>query len=271
MSGYSATAIRSARSFLFVPGNRAELFAKAASSGADVVVIDLEDAVAPSDKTSAREYARTWLCAGNDAMIRINAADTPWYEADLALIAEDCTPVMVPKAESSDAIRSFPDGTAVVALIETVVGIERSATVCSAPGMQRVAFGNMDLAAQLGVDPADREAMLMARSTLVFTSAAAGLAAPIDGVTAALTDQQAIFDDVRYARRLGMNGKLCVHPDQVSAVHQASAPSDEEVAWAQKVLAACDTGGGVSAAGGQMVDLPVVQRAKGIIDAVDRC
>jgi citrate lyase beta subunit len=110
------------------------------------------------------------------------------YEADLALIAEGCTPVMVPKAESSDAISSFPDGTAVVALIETVVGIERSATVCSAPG-----------------------------------------------------------------------------------VHQASAPSDEEVAWAQKVLATGDAGGGVSAAGGQMVDLPVVQRAKGIIDAVDRC
>lgn len=271
MSAYTAADIRSARSFLFVPGNRPERFDKAVSSGADIVVIDLEDAVAPADKPAAREHARTWLRAGNAAMVRVNGIDTTWHEDDLALITETSAAAMLPKAENRSCIARFGPAAVVVALIETAAGVAAAAEVCSAPGVQRVAFGSVDLGAQLAISPTDREAMLHARSSLVFASAAAGLAAPIDGVTTVLTDPQVTADDVTYARRLGLTAKLCIHPSQVATVHGALAPSDAEIAWARKVIAASDPDGAATAVDGQMVDRPVLLRAQGILDAVVRC
>ncbi|WP_431236239.1 HpcH/HpaI aldolase/citrate lyase family protein (plasmid) [Mycolicibacterium psychrotolerans] len=261
-----AQRIRSARSFLFVPGIRPERFAKAAASGADVVVIDLEDAVAPSDKDAARENARNWLREGNLAMVRINGADTVWHAADLELVREADAATMIPKAENPDDICRI-DADSVVPLVETAKGIMAAAALARATGVHRLAFGSIDLATQLGIDPTDREALLSARSTLVIASAAAGVAPPIDGVTTNLTDPVIVVDDVNYACRLGMTGKLCVHPAQITPVHNALAPSSSDIAWAKRILAASDGSGAACTVDGQMVDLPVLDRARRIMDA----
>ncbi|UXA11458.1 CoA ester lyase [Mycobacterium sp. SMC-8] len=270
MTQYTSDEIRSATSFLFVPGDRPERFEKAAASGSDVVVIDLEDAVAPADKEQARENARVWLHAGSPAMIRINGADTPWHEGDLTLSADGMTAVMLPKAGPVGELWRFDPSTLVVALVETAAGIAGLSELCVAPGVHRLAFGSIDFGAQLGIDPTDREALLTARSLLVIASAANGLAPPIDGVTTALTDREMIINDVVYARRLGLTGKLCIHPAQVAAAHEAAAPTQSEAEWATKVLASASANGSASAVDGQMVDLPVLQRARDILAALSR-
>ncbi|MDQ3787448.1 MAG: aldolase/citrate lyase family protein, partial [Actinomycetota bacterium] len=127
----------------------------------------------------------------------------------------------------------------------------------------RPVFGGIDFAADIGVDPLSRTALLHARSTLVLAAAVAGCAPPVDGVTMALSDVDAVRDDTRHAAELGFTGKLCVHPRQVPVVHEAFRPSDAEVAWARSVLAAGD---GVAAVDGQMVDRPVLLRARRILD-----
>ena len=163
----------SARSFLFVPGNRPDRFDKAAAAGADMVVVDLEDAVAPTEKDDAREHLRVWLRAGNTAMVRINGRDTPWYDADLELVAESGAATMVAKAEDPAELRRIADlrgGLTVLPLVETAAGILGAAAICAAPGVVRCAFGSIDLATELGIDPGDREALLFARSTLVMAS-----------------------------------------------------------------------------------------------------
>lgn len=270
MTGYSAQQVRAARSFLFVPGDRPDRFAKAAAAGADVVVVDLEDAVSPAAKTAAREHVREWLGAGNIAMVRINGADTDWHDDDRVMVLETGAAVLLPKAENADVLAVFGLDAVVVALVETAAGISRLAEVCGSPNVHRVAFGSVDLGAQLGVDPTDREALLTARSQLVIASAAAGLAAPVDGVTVVLTDGQQIVDDVTYAKRLGFTAKLCIHPSQVPSVHQTLAPTADQIAWAQEVVEQADPDGGASSVGGQLVDLPVLLRARNILEVAQR-
>ena len=177
-------------------------------------------------------------------------------------------PVMLPKTDSADQLTQViasADRSVVIPLIETASGVTAALDICSTSGVQRVAFGSIDLATQLGVDPLDRQALSWARSTLVLASAAANLAPPIDGVTTALVDSTATVDDYRYARRLGMSGKLCVHPAQVSIVHQAARPTDEEIAWAKKILARADPDGGATTVDGEMIDRPILERAKRLL------
>ena len=271
--GYTAETIRSARSFLFVPGNRPERFAKAVAAQPDIVVIDLEDAVAAADKDAARRHVGEWLDAGNPAMVRINAVGTDWHEDDLALVVEHGVAVMLAKAERAEdigRIARLSVSPAVVPLVETAAGIAAAADICAAAGVQRSAFGSIDLAAELGIDPNDRDALLVARSVLVLAAAAARVAPPIDGVTTVLTDPQAVVDDFAYAKRLGMTAKLCIHPSQISAVHAAAAPSADELSWARRIIAACEGDGSALAVDGQMVDAPVLQRARRIAAAAQR-
>jgi len=264
----------SARSFLFVPGNRPDRFDKAAAAGADVVVVDLEDAVAPTDKDDARDHLRGWLRAGNTAMVRINGRDTPWYEPDLELVAECGAATMVAKAEDSAELRRIADlrcGLEVVPLVETAAGILGAAAICAAPGVVRCAFGSIDLATELGIDPGDREALLWARSVLVMASRAASIASPVDGVTTALRDVDTLTADVRYARRLGMTAKLCIHPSQIHPVHAALAPSAAELDWARRILDRAGPDGSATTVDGQMIDAPVVERARRILARAQSC
>ncbi|MFC9128071.1 HpcH/HpaI aldolase/citrate lyase family protein [Streptomyces sp. NPDC057099] len=251
---------------LFVPGSRPDRFDKAASAGADLVIIDLEDAVAAPDKTRARSDAAAWLSLGNRAVVRINASGTPWAEDDLRTAAEHGCPVMVPKAEDPAALADIAAHAGgrcpVIALVETALGVEHALTVSATPGVVRAAFGNVDLATQLGVSQDDHTALAHARSRLVLASAAAGISPPIDGVTTAVRDTDTLTADVAHARRLGFTGKLCVHPSQLAGVADGFAPSEQELRWARAVLGAGDS---VTTVDGRMVDKPVLERARRVL------
>lgn len=263
--------IAAARTFLFVPGDRPDRFAKAAASGADAVVLDLEDAVAAQGKHEAREHVRAWLARGNQAVVRINATGTPWHAGDIAMLAGQrgaIPAVMVPKAEEPEHLaglaRALPEGTGIIPLVETAVGILRAAHVCRSPGVIRPAFGSVDLAAQLGVDHSNYSAFQYARSALVLAAAAGGCAAPIDGVTTALADDQRLRADLELAVCLGLTGKLCIHPGQVAAANECLSPSDADIRWARQVTSAAG-GGAVTVHDGQLIDRPVVLRAQAIL------
>lgn len=259
-----------ATSLLFVPGHRPDRFDKAASAGAGAVILDLEDAVAPEAKDDARKHVAEWLGArgpgADPAVVRINPAGTPWYDADVAAVAA-CpgTAVMLPKAETADAVAglvaALGDGAAVLPLIETADGVLNARAVLAVTGVVRAAFGSIDLSAQLGVDPTDTTALLYARSALVLASAGAGVAPPLDGVTTDITDDDLLGADTRHAASLGFTGKLCIHPRQLSVVQAALAPTDDELAWARRVLDAAGDGG-VTVLDGKMIDKPVVERAR---------
>lgn len=260
--------IATARTFLFVPGHRPDRFTKAAACGADVVILDLEDAVGPGHKEEAREHVRSWLDEGHQAVVRINAPGTPWYDDDIDTVGGRAYAVMVPKADERaqlDAVsRRLPAETGIIPLIETAVGIVQAVAVCSAPSVVRPAFGSVDLAVQLGVDHRSHEALRHARSAVVLAAAAAGCGAPIDGVTTAIDDETALRADLEHAVTLGFTGKLCVHPRQIDAVNHGFTPSDREIEWARGVIDAV-ADGSVAVRDGQMIDRPVVLRARAIL------
>jgi citrate lyase subunit beta / citryl-CoA lyase len=261
------------RSALFVPAIRPERFGRAAESSADAIILDLEDAVAPSDKGAARGYARSWLEAGQRPLVRVNARETIWHEDDLGMVAQYGCPVMVPKVECAADIaavrRILPDGAQIVALIESASAVINAAEICRAPGVVRAAFGSFDLGAEIGVDPGNNEALLFARSALVLASAAARIAPPLDGVTGDIHDADGLGEDVRRAHGLGFGGKLCIHPVQVERVNLGFTSSEGEIIWAAGVLNAANNNAGVLVLDGKMIDAPVIARARRIIALSD--
>lgn len=268
------SAIESARTLLFVPGTRPDRFDKAIAAGANVTVLDLEDAVLPERKEQALSDVVAWLTRLGDEQtariaVRVNAAGTPWHEADLAAVAGRAGAVMLPKAEAGEALRAAAAWSPVVALVETADGVLDAREIARTEGVVRLAFGSFDLAAELGVDPQDGEALRASRSALVLASAAAGLPGPIDGVHAAINDAEALAAETEAARRLGFSGKLCIHPRQVATVEAVLRPSAEEVAWAERVLAVAPAEG-VATVDGRMVDKPVIERARRIAAAAPK-
>jgi citrate lyase subunit beta/citryl-CoA lyase len=280
------TGIGEARSLLFVPGTRADRFDRALASGADAVIVDLEDSVASADKTSARAAAHRWLAAGQRAVVRVNAVGTPWHAGDLRMAAAVDCPVLLPKADTVEAIAdvraSLPEQCALLALVETARGVRNVAALCDSRSIDRVAFGSVDFAVELGLDPAAASATLgYARSALVVASAAAGLPPPLDGVTTAVDDPAQLAADLKDAVSIGFGGKLAIHPRQVAAINHAWTPAPALVNWAERVIAAVasptgalrdDQSGepievtvGVMTVDGQMVDLPVITRARRIL------
>jgi citrate lyase subunit beta / citryl-CoA lyase len=268
-----SSAAAGARTFLFVPGDRPDRFGKAAASGADLVILDLEDAVSPGRKGEAREHVRAWLGQPSQAAVRINSDGTSWHADDVAMLtslaAGLVVAVVVPKAEDPARLerlsRALPAGTGIIPLIETAGGVLRAAAVCAAEGVIRPAFGSVDLAAQLGVDHQAKDALRYARSALVLAAAAAGCAGPVDGVTTSVADDAALADDLAHAVALGFTGKLCVHPRQVEAANQRLSPADTDVEWARRVVAAGEDGS-VTVLDGQMIDRPVVLRAQALLN-----
>lgn len=264
--------IADARSLLFVPGDRPERFGKARGAGADLVVLDLEDAVAPESKAAARANVVGDLRVHPGQVVRINAVGSPGHDEDMAVLAQHARMVMLPKAEDARVVAALigrlPAGVQVVALVETARGIHGAAAIAEVPGVSRLAFGSLDLAAELGVAADDREAMLVARGALVLASAAAGIAPPLDGVTTSVGDEKVLASDLEYARRMGFGGKLCIHPSQVGPVISAFSPSSAELDWADRVCrAAAAAGGGAVLLDGAMVDKPVVDRARRVLAA----
>lgn len=260
-----------ASSYLFVPGDRPERFAKAAASGAHRIVLDLEDAVGPDAKAGARDHVHAWFATGGAGVVRINGADTPWFGEDLAALAAlPQAEIMVPKAEPDSLARvsaALP-GRPLIALIETVAGLVDIHAVARSASVRRLAFGHLDF----GVDarmPGPAGVFDPARFQIALASRHAGLAPPIDGVTVALDDEAELAADVARARDLGFSAKLCIHPRQVGAVNAGFAPSAAEAEWARRVLAAvAESRGGVVQMEGKMVDKPLLEKARAILSAL---
>lgn len=260
--------------FLFVPADRPERIPKAVAAGADAVIIDLEDAVAPHNKPSARRGLADAL-AGLEAIVpifvRINAIGTAWHAEDTAMVsALDIAGVVLPKAESAADIRSVRSGLGVqmqvIALVETARGLGAADEI--AAHADRIAFGSVDFATDLGCAHV-RDALLLARSRLVLAARLAERPAPIDGVTLSIKDEAKIEDDARYGAALGLRGKLLIHPNQITPARRGIAPTAQEVDWASRVVDGV-ADGAARAVDGAMVDAPVLARAQQILRSRDR-
>ena len=270
-------AISLARSFLFVPANRPERFAKALASGAGAVIIDLEDAVAPDAKPAARaQLAQAWAgFTGPEQarlVVRVNAAGTPWHLEDLQLMAnlaaEGLGGVVLPKAEAPDMLRTLAAHTgttcALLPMVETAAGLAAIDALAGCPRVCRLVFGNLDFQADVGMACGPDEAELApVRLALVLASRRAGLAAPVDGVTAALHDTDQLRSHTARSQRFGFGARLCIHPAQIAVVNAGLGPSAKEVDWALRVLAHQQrTGEGVFTLDERMVDAPVLKLAQ---------
>ena len=264
-----------ARSYLFVPGNRPERFAKALASEADRVIVDLEDAVPEAEKDAARGALAAWATSERGVFVRINAAETRWFDDDLRVCGlPGVAGVMLPKAERAEEIARVADAAAtsaaIVPLIETARGMWDALAIATTPRVQRLAFGSIDFQLDVGIHGDDDE-LLHFRSQLVLVSRLAGIEPPIDGVTTALDDAATLRNDTMRARRLGFGAKLCIHPKQVAAVNACFAPTADELAWAKRVLdAAAAAKGAAVALDGRMIDRPLIRRAEEIVREAER-
>jgi len=261
-----AFAIANARTLLFVPGDRPTRFAKAAASGADGVILDLEDAVTAPGKDAARSHVAHWLAGGSPAVVRINGLGTQWFADDVAALGGSSCTVMLPKASVGGVaavVEALGGQTRVVALVETAAGIVQASAICALPQVIRLAFGSIDFSTETGVSADDREALLHARSALVLASVAAGITPPLDGVTTDLSSGEPARSDAAYASRLGFTGKLCIHPVQIGPVSSAFQPNLAQLSWARSILEGAASG--VSKVNGHMVDAPVLERARRLL------
>jgi citrate lyase beta subunit len=271
------------RAALFTPGNRPERFAKAAASGADALIFDLEDAVAAGEKARAREAViahfagdfRRGLAAGQVAGLRVNNVHTADGLRDLLALAEArVVPdfILLPKAESAFEVLlaarhlSGPQaGIPLVCAIESARGLEAALDVARAsPRVGALALGGADLAVDLRAENA-WEPLLFARSRLVQAAAAAGVGA-LESPHFDLGDDAGLAESSRRAKSLGFTGRLAVHPRQVPLIHSAFMPSAEEIARAERIVAALEAAGGnVCELDGEMVETPIVKAAQRVL------
>ncbi len=279
-------------SFLFVPASRPDRYAKALGSAADAVIIDLEDAVSVEEKDSALDHLLAALHAGlaRPAHVRINAADSVWFERDLSAIAglsprarASVAGVLVPKAERADDVSRVVDALLrtergngngagngaehpvdVIALIESAAGVVAARELAAVPGLTRFAVGAADLSFDLDAEIASATVDWV-YAQLVIESRRAGLAGPIASPPFEIDDLEAVALESARLRGLGAAAQLSIHPAQIPAIHSGFLPSAERIAWAQRVMAAAATADGAVQIDGQMVDKPVRDRAARII------
>jgi len=264
-----------ARSWLFVPANRPERFAKAAASDADRVIIDLEDAVAPGHKVAAREkLASAELPSSKPLYVRVNSPSTEWFFADVAMAVRlKLAGILLPKAElATDVERvaaQLSSGVTVVPIIETAAGMWNAQEVARSRRVERLVFGALDFELDTGIREGD-DTFAYARSRVTIASRIAGIAPPIDSVTIAIDDEARLRSDAERSRRFGFGGKLCIHPKQAAVLNAMWLPTPDEIAWAEAILSehAKRPNDGVFAFNGTMVDRPVIERAKRIRAAV---
>jgi len=269
----------SIRSLLFAPGNDARKLEKALESHADAVVADLEDAVPAPEKGRAREIVRDLLAgARTEALlaVRLNAVGTAFWEDDLRMLSELPPDALVlPKATPDGVAALGPDGPPVIGIAETAQGLRLAYETACSPRTVALLLGAVDLGLELGLEPrADGQEVLFARSKLVVDSAAAGIRGPLDLVHVDLHDDEGLEAECRLARSLGLRGKACIHPAQVAIVNRVFSPSDEETDRARRVVQAYEEGRaegrGAVSLDGEMIDLPVVERARQVLAASER-
>jgi len=263
-----------ARSLLFVPGSAPERFHKALSSEADVVCLDLEDAVAPGAKAAARSAVLDCLASCRERArlcVRINALGSlEGLEDAAALIRSSARPafLMLPKVESAREVEllthAFPSGTRpqVISLIESPRGVEAAFEIAAAAGSAALLFGSFDYAAQTGCSQ-EWSALLAARSRIVAAAASAGRAA-LDSPFATLEDAAAA--EAAMARQIGFSGKAAIHPRLIAAINAAFTPTEEELSEARSILQAFAAAGGQACrVGTRFVDAAVARRMQRVL------
>jgi citrate lyase subunit beta / citryl-CoA lyase len=272
--------MRPIRSVLFVPGDRADRFPRAAAADADAVVFDLEDGVDVSRKGEARRAVAEWLAAAPASrtarFVRVNASGSTWQAEDLvwlAVVSGHIDGIVLPKAESPDDIERVAQSSPqsyVIPLLETARGIIGAAAIAAARArIPALLFGAEDFTAELGIPRTlDGEELLLARSQVVLAAAAIGADA-IDAVFVDLAAPDQLRQDAVRARALGFRGKMAIHPDQVATINDVFSPSADEVARARRLIEAADAarqqGDGAFRFENRMVDAPVVARARRVL------
>jgi citrate lyase subunit beta / citryl-CoA lyase len=256
------------RSWLYTPGHLEKLLGRVFEAGADAVVLDLEDAVPEVAKGAARSLVAA-VVAERPAWVRINAPGSDAADADLAAVVPNAAGLRIPKVESAADVewvaRRAP-GVPLVVAIESARGVLSVAEIAAAAGVVQLAFGAADLALDLGVAP-DSDVLDAARCGLVLGSRAAGRAGPADGAYTGPDDEERLRSEAVRARSLGFTGKSAVRPWHVPVLNAVFAPSKEEIAWAERVVA-CSAAAGDAAARldtGELVDRPVVERARRLL------
>lgn len=266
------SALRTARSLLFVPGARPERFAKAEGTTADLVCIDLEDATPPPERPAARRAVIEHLAslpAGHRTGVRVSRlAAADGLRDVLALADAGAAPafLMLAKADSAEALRLLAghlNGTPLIALIESPRGVAAAREIAAAhPQVQALMLGGVDLSAELGAR-FGWEALLHARSALVHAAAEAGIVC-IDVPWLDVADETGLLAETQRVAALGFSAKSCIHPQQVAAVHRALAPAETEIEQARRIVAAAGTAGLDAPAvllDGRLIDRPVVLAA----------
>jgi citrate lyase subunit beta/citryl-CoA lyase len=254
-----------ARSWLLVNGAQFDRFAPAAHSRADIVVLDIEDAVAPKDKAAARDNVTRWLAAGNSDWVRVNGFGTQWWADDLELLSNTSVGgVMLAMVESVDHVtetaKRLPN-VPIVALVETARGLERITEIAATKGTFRLAFGIGDFRRDTGFgeNPAT---LAYARSRFTIAAKAAHLPSAIDGPTVGSSALR-LSEATAVSAEFGMTGKICLTPDQCSTVNEGLSPSQDEISWAKEFFTEFQRDGGEIRNGS---DLPRIARANKILD-----
>jgi citrate lyase subunit beta / citryl-CoA lyase len=254
-----------ARSWLLVNGAHADRFEAAERSRADIVVLDIEDAVAPKDKAAARDNVVRWLGRDNTDWVRINGFGTPWWADDLAALAGSRVGgVMLAMVESVDHItetaKRLP-GVPIVALVETARGLERVTEIAAAKGTFRLAFGIGDFRRDTGLGE-DPTTLAYARSRFTIAARAANLPSAIDGPTIG-SNALKLIEATAVSVEFGMTGKICLSPEQCAVVNEGLSPSQDEIGWAKEFFAEFERDGGEIRNGS---DLPRIARATKILE-----
>ncbi|WP_405915046.1 HpcH/HpaI aldolase/citrate lyase family protein [Streptomyces sp. NBC_00728] len=281
---------RTPRSYLYVPGDRPRMLAKALDRGADALIVDLEDAVAPAAKQTALRAVRRWLEElapdnGADIWVRVNPGPDGLREA-AALVGPALRGLCLAKCPDPGVVSAFHDvltereahlgltagGIALSPLLETAAAVLNAPALAAAPRVAHLQAGEADLCAELGMEPRsdDRSELLVVRTTLVLACAAAGIAPPVGPVSTVFRDTGALLASTRALRRLGYRSRACIHPDQLPVVHEVFTPSAEEVAAARALVdrfeeAARSGRAVVTGADGRMVDEAVVRAARRVL------
>ncbi len=262
------------RTALFVPAIRPDRLPKALASGADAVIVDLEDSVPHDAKGAARRHLAEFARAHPDErfMVRINDGTTAWFDEDLALCRElpNVVGIVLPKAAAARHVHIVSGaGKPLIPVIESARGLRELDGIASAAGVWRLSFGILDLMLEFGTRPGTEGAervLDQVRYQILLHSCMNGLPPPLDAVHADFSDLEGLARRIALARDMGFGGMLCIHPAQIPVVHAAFVPSPEELDWARRVVAEADRSGALAfRVDGRMVDLPLIERARRLL------
>jgi len=281
------------RSVLYVPGNKEDWMRKAPKYGADALILDLEDSVPPGEKTAARDLAKKWVPTlrreGQRVMVRVNSLDTGLTRSELeAVVSPDLYGISLGKVESTWNIRDVdrmlsaieplagvaPGSTKISAWVETASALVDARDIANAsPRVIALAFGAEDFTNDMGIERSDTGEEVQVPRSLVPVAARAANVASLDSPFVLFQDPDALRSDAQRARQMGYTGKHAIHPAQLDIINEVFSPSDEEVAYARRIMDAWDeaeaAGRGSLAMDGRMVDVPVVKRAQNLLDFAD--